>query len=103
MPRCKPKLSESTVVVVTGQKKRNKNSKVSNNEISNETDNIHVKEELESPAGGSDGLDLSQFKFEKRPHVKIVFEKDSAVKEVGTYNLNAKFNDFPNLNNWKFR
>lgn len=85
MPRCKPKLAESTVVVdaVTGQK-RNKNTKPSNHEISSENDNELSKEELDSSSGGSSGLDLTQFKFEKRPHVKIVFEKDSPVKKVRT-------------------
>lgn len=80
MPRCKQKLAKSTVVV-DSKRKRDKNSKASNHEISIE--NKLVKEELDSQASGS--LDLKQFKFEKRPHVKIVFEKDSSVKEVGRF------------------
>lgn len=95
MPRPKPKLAENTLVCDddgTGQRKRNKNSKASEHEISNE--NKLVKEELDSQAGGSGGLDLKQFKFEKRPHVRIVFEKDSPVKEVGTWKSNMKFNNF---------
>ncbi|XP_026324918.1 endonuclease III homolog isoform X2 [Hyposmocoma kahamanoa] len=83
MPRCKPKLAESSVAVdvVKEQKGKNKNTKPAIHEMSNENDNKLVKEELDSPPGGSGGLNLSQFKFEKRPHIKIAFENDPPVKE----------------------
>lgn len=87
MPRCKPKLAESSVAVdvVKEQKGKNKNTKPAICEMSNENENKLVKEELDSPSGGSGGLNLNQFKFEKRPHIKIAFEKDQPVKEVRIY------------------
>lgn len=83
MPRCKPKVAKNTAVAgIMGQKKKNKNTKPSIHETSIANDNKLVKEELDSQPGGSGELDLNQFKFKKRPHIKIAFDNDSPVKEV---------------------
>lgn len=85
MPRVKTKAA-----VNTGPSKKTLKNAYKNNEnmdVVNETnENIALKIEL-NPELSKDPLspsktDLSKFRFEKKPHVKIEFENDSPVKEV---------------------
>lgn len=88
MPRAKTK----NVCTGDASKKiasRNQNKSQENFDTVNGQDNfedVSVKKETpelpeEQPSPSK--IDLSQFKFEKKPHIKIEFEKDSPVKEVG--------------------
>ncbi|XP_075973862.1 nth-like DNA glycosylase 1 [Anticarsia gemmatalis] len=60
-----------------GQNKDNVNETADFKDIVIKTEPPELPEEKPSPSK----IDLSQFKFEKKPHIKIEFEKDSPVKE----------------------
>lgn len=83
MPRGKSKTSVTTSgqskKTVRGKSKspKNKNDDSDPNTVVKFKDHIDFLEQ-----GASKAPNLDQYKFEKRPHVKIEFEKASPTKEV---------------------
>lgn len=86
MPRAKTKTAATTSALLD---KMSRNICKNNDLINeNESDNkenpiikIEPSEPLESQPSPSK-MDLSKFRFEKKPHVKIEFDKDSPTKDV---------------------
>lgn len=83
MPRGKTKVTASAAGPATKTGKNASNVDVNAEELNSA--NIQLK--LELPETGEkkpspSKVDLSQFRFKKKPHVKIEFEKDSPEKEV---------------------
>lgn len=95
MPRAKTKTAATTSTLSTLTSKNT----CKNNDLVNETESeikeipiikIEPPEVLESQPSPSK-MDLSKFRFEKKPHVKIEFDKDSPTKDVRqTYSLSKK-------------
>lgn len=78
MPRGKIKQTAAAASV------RSKNTNNKEEDIKTiKTENIEIKVEAPEPpedAPSPSKIDLSQFKFERKPHVKIEYEKDSPEK-----------------------
>lgn len=86
MPRAKTKsisaaTTSSISVTQTTQEKTdesNHNLDENINDINIKTEPLELPEEKLSPSK----IDLSQFKFEKKPHINIEYDKESPSKEV---------------------
>ncbi|XP_047995184.1 uncharacterized protein LOC125233277 [Leguminivora glycinivorella] len=83
MPRGKATAATSKTTTAQSKVKKNKSlcKDETNLEIKAEGQEMEPEEDLTYAQNKSPSLDLSKFKFEKKPHIKIEYEKESPVKQ----------------------
>lgn len=87
MPRGKAKVAARSGLSKKTGKNTSSNEENMDGEMKENIESKSFEFKIEPPESFDDKpspskLDLSQFKFEKKPHVKIEFEKDSPEKGV---------------------
>lgn len=83
MPRGKATVAnkEATTIKLNVKKNKSPYKDEANSQIKLEVQEIVPEEDMSCTQSKSPSLDLSKFKFEKKPHIKIEYEKESPVKQ----------------------